>query len=138
MARALKVCPCISCPEHPGSCPELVQAGRCTRCATAADRRRGTAAQRGYAGEHVTRFREGVLRKHPHCVCTDQTRTATHHHGPICLAPSTVADHHPRSRRELTAAGLDANDPKYGRGLCAGCHGHHTSKAQPGGWNARS
>ncbi|QDY11401.1 hypothetical protein FJK98_02390 [Micromonospora sp. HM134] len=67
------------------------------------------------------------------CVCTDDT----HDHGRQCLRPSTVADHWPLSRRELVDAGLDANDPTRGRGLCKGCHDRHTSVAQPGGWNAR-
>ncbi|MFV2094839.1 hypothetical protein ACFHW1_05020 [Micromonospora sp. LOL_014] len=67
------------------------------------------------------------------CVCED----ASHGHGPRCLRPSTVADHWPRDRRELVAAGLDADDPQYGRGLCARCHNQHTAVAQPGGWHSR-
>lgn len=130
MARALKTC------STPG-CPELVAAGRCSTHEQHADRRRGTRQQRGYGKAHTNRFRPGVLRKNPLCVCEDQTRTATHHHGPQCLAPSTVADHYPRDKRELQALGLDDNDPQHGRGLCATCHNHWTAKAQPGGWNAR-
>lgn len=133
MARALKVCPCTGCPAHDGSCPELVTSGRCTGCARTADRARGTRQQRGYGAAHVNRFRRGVLRKNPLCVCTDQG----HGHGPRCLAPSTVADHWPLSRRELVDAGLDPNDPAHGRGLCKPCHDRHTATAQPGGWNNR-
>lgn len=128
MPRARKVC------STPG-CPELVAAGlssRCAACQAAAQRRRGSAAQRGYGHRHRRRFREGVLKHQPLCVCTDQS----HGHGPQCLAPATVADHWPRDRRELVRLGLDADDPRYGRGLCASCHGWHTSKAQPGGWAA--
>jgi 5-methylcytosine-specific restriction protein A len=66
-------------------------------------------------------------------VCDDQA----HGHGPQCLAPSTVADHYPRDKRELQALGLDDNDPRYGRGLCKTCHDKHTAQAQPGGWNTR-
>lgn len=126
MARALKVC-------SAGGCPELTAAGRCDDCKAKAHAIRGTAAQRGYGPAHKRRFRPGVLRKNPFCVCTDQT----HHHGPQCLAVSTVADHHPRDKRELQRLGLDDNDPQYGRGLCKTCHDHHTSQAQPGGWAAR-
>lgn len=126
MPRALKTCP------TPG-CPELVPAGRCTACAAKAEARRGTARQRGYDGTHERRFRTGVLRRDPLCVCEDQA----HDHGTQCLRPSIHADHHPRSRRELADAGLDPNDPHHGRGLCPSCHSKHTATAQPGGWNAR-
>ncbi|MEU6709988.1 hypothetical protein ABZ897_00800 [Nonomuraea sp. NPDC046802] len=53
--------------------------------------------------------------------------------------PSTVADHHPLSRRELVARGLDPDDPQYGRGLCTSCHGKETAAnpEQAGGWNRR-
>jgi len=130
MPRALKTC------STPG-CPELVAKGRCSTCDGEADQRRGTRQQRGYGRQHTNRFRPGVLRKHPLCVCTDTAQTATHHHGPECLAPSTVADHWPLDKRELIARGMDDNDPKHGRGLCKGCHDHHTARAQPGGWHAR-
>lgn len=125
MPRALKPC------STPG-CPELVAKGRCSGCAGEADKRRGTRQERGYSKAHATRFRPGVLRKNPLCVCTDMA----HGHGPECLAPSTVADHHPMDKRELIARGLDDNDPRYGRGLCKACHDHHTARAQPGGWHA--
>lgn len=107
-------------------CPEVTARGqsRCPDCAGRADRRRGTAAQRGYGGAGHDRFRRGVLDKHPTCVLC-RTRRSVH------------ADHHPRSRRELIAAGLDPNDPAYGRGLCPPCHSTETARHQPGGWNAR-
>jgi 5-methylcytosine-specific restriction enzyme A len=45
---------------------------------------------------------------------------------PICvicgIAPATVADHYPLSRKELVARGMDPNDPAHGRGLCKPCH----------------
>lgn len=125
MPRALKVC---STP----SCPNLVTAGRCDDCKRAAEARRGTATERGYGSEHRTRFRRGVLKKNPLCVCEDPA----HGHGPKCLAPSKVADHWPLSRRELEAMGADPDDPAHGRGICKPCHDRHTSTAQPGGWNA--
>jgi 5-methylcytosine-specific restriction protein A len=125
MARALKTC------STPG-CPELVASGRCTTHTRQADQRRGTRQQRGYGKAHTNRFRPGVLRRDPLCMCTD----TAHGHGPRCLTPSTVADHYPRDKRELQALGLDDNDPQYGRGLCKTCHDHHTAQVQPGGWNA--
>lgn len=130
MPRALRVC---STPR----CPTLVVGGRCAECSGQAEQRRGTRQQRGYGKAHTNRFRPGVLLKHPLCQCTDQTKTSAHHHGPECLAPSTVADHWPLDKRELMAQGMDDNDPAHGRGLCKGCHDFHTSQTQPGGWNQR-
>lgn len=124
MARALRVCT-IS------GCPELVVSGRCTTHRRDADQERGSATERGYGHRHRIRFRDGVLRRDPLCVCTD----AGHGHGPQCLAPATVADHHPRGRRDLVRLRLDPDDPRYGRGLCKGCHDRHTSATQPGGWH---
>jgi len=109
---------CPSCKRlHPGT-------GQCALCRTRNDRARGTAARRGYTGPHRSRFRPGVLAKHPTCVLCRQQ-------------PSTVADHWPLSRRELVTRGLDPDNPANGRGLCAPCHGQHTARAQPGGWNDR-
>lgn len=125
MPRASRVCPV------PG-CPQLTQGGRCTEHTREADQARGSRQQRGYGTAHQHRFRPGVLRRDPLCVCTDQS----HGHGPRCLTPSTVADHWPLDKRELIARGMDDNDPTNGRGLCASCHNRWTSQAQPGGWNA--
>lgn len=104
--------------------------GRCQRCLAISrqrsDTRRGDATQRGYGGEHRTRFRPAVLAKDPACVLCHQQ-------------PSTVADHWPQSRRELEAAGEDPNDPRHGRGLCHPCHSKATAAnpTQRGGWNRR-
>lgn len=126
MPRALKTC------SIPG-CPQLCTKGRCDEHRADAERARGTRQQRGYGVGHNRRFRPGVLRRDPLCVCTD----TSHGHGPQCLAPSTDADHHPRSKRELIRLGLDSTDPQYGRGLCGQCHKQHTAWAQPGGWHQR-
>lgn len=134
MPTAHKTCSCLRCPGHNGyGCRQAVPRGtsRCADCRGAAERARGTARQRGYDRGHETHFRPGVLSRDPLCVCTD----TSHGHGPRCLRPATVADHHPKSRRELVALGLDANDPCHGRGLCKDCHDKHTAHVQPGGWN---
>lgn len=110
--------------SRPG-CPNLTHTGgRCPDCRADADRARGTAAQRGYTSPGHRAFRTDVLDRDPICV--------------LChLAAATVADHWPRSRRELIDAGANPNDPRHGRGLCARCHSRETTRNQPGGWNSR-
>lgn len=122
--RALKVCSVVGCPE-------LVATGRCDPHRAEAEARRGTSQARGYGRQHAERFRRGVLAREPLCVCT----TTEHRHGSPCLAPASIADHHPLSRRELVDAQLDPNDPQHGRGLCGSCHSTETAHDQPGGWN---
>jgi hypothetical protein len=51
MAR-MRVCSCIGCPAHDGSCPELSTTRRCPACTTQAEARRGTRQARGYGPEH--------------------------------------------------------------------------------------
>ncbi|HMB78074.1 MAG TPA: hypothetical protein VKN76_16885, partial [Kiloniellaceae bacterium] len=63
MPRALKVC-------SASGCTELVAAGRCAEHQSAAENRRGTSTRRGYGARHDRRFKAGVHRKHPLCVCT--------------------------------------------------------------------
>lgn len=108
------------------ACPEIFDETNGSRCAhhrRAADRQRGTAAQRGYNTAGHQRFRRSVLSRDPICV--------------LCrLAQSTVADHYPRSRKELEALGLNPDDPQHGRGLCKPCHDTETAAHQPGGWHA--
>ena len=114
-------------PCSTAGCPELVEHGtsRCEDCAAQADRRRGTATERGYNSRGHHRFRRKVLERDPICVIDG------------CMAPATIADHWPVSRRDLVAKGLDPNDPSRGRGLCVRCHGRETAVHQPGGWNDR-
>ena len=103
-------------------CPELTAGGPCAACTAKREQQRGTAAQRGYGRSHVKRFRPAVLAKN-HGLCV------------LCsIAAATVADHWPRSRRELELAGLDPNDPAHGRPLCSHCHSVETARLQPGGW----
>lgn len=97
---------------------------RCPRHRTEAERERGSAHDRGYNTAGHQRFRDAVLERDPICVLCD-------------LALATVADHYPRSRKELIALNLDPNDPQYGRGLCLPCHSRETAVHQPGGWHAQ-
>lgn len=120
MPKAMRVC------STPG-CPELTADGRCDRHRTAADRARGTSAQRGYNSKQWRAARRAVLRRNPVCV--------------IChVQAATVADHHPVGRRDLVALGVtDPDAPFRMRGLCGPCHGTETANnpAQAGGWNRR-
>lgn len=118
----------------PGCSNPKRRRGRCADCVAAGEQRRGSARQRGYGAGHEKRFRPGVLRRDPLCVCTDER----HGHGPACLIQAVHADHHPHGRDELIRLGLNPNDPQYGRGLCHSCHSKVTAEKQPGGWNIRS
>lgn len=114
MPRALRSCPTAGCPN-------LTSGGRCETCATKADRRRGTARQRGYDGRWE-RTRLAFLRLNPLCV------------EPGCQRLATDVDH------------IDGLGPKGPRGfdwsnLRGFCHPHHsqrTARDQPGGWADRN
>lgn len=129
MPRALSVCSTPTCPELTN------RAGRCDNCRRVADKRRGTASERGYNKTHWQVRRRACLRRDLFCVCTD----TGHAHGTTCMAPTTVADHYPTSRRDLVAMGVTDPDALiHLRGLCSSCHNRSTAIAQPGGWNAAS
>lgn len=105
-------------------CPTLYEGteGRCPTHRREADKARGSSRDRGYNTPGHQAFRTAVLTRDPICV--------------LCgTAFSTVADHYPRSRKELLALGLDPNNPDAGRGLCKPCHDTSTSANQPGGWH---
>jgi len=106
-------------------CPTIYPRTEGTRCAThrkEADKRRGTATDRGYTSKGHQRFRDAVLTQDPICV--------------LCgIAQATVADHYPHDRKHLILIGLNPNNPQYGRGLCARCHNKQTAHNQPGGFN---
>lgn len=112
-------------------CPEYTRNGKCEKHRREAEQARGSARDRGYDRDHERLFRRPVLQRDPTCVCTDEH----HGHGTPCGQPSRHADHHPHSRRDLQAQGLNPNNPKYGRGLCGPCHSSETAQHQPGGWN---
>lgn len=112
------------CSVH--GCPTIYD-GTESRCPTHRAEAEKAHSHRGKAYKtrgHRIGFREAVLRRDPICV--------------ICgVVQSEVADHYPLSRIELIEAGLDPNDPQYGRGLCARDHNRETAIHQPGGWNNR-
>lgn len=110
------------CSVH--GCPTLHQGtGKCDACRAGADKARRPDGN-PYRTPGHRRFRRAVLDRDPVCV--------------LChIAFATVADHYPTERRDLVSAGLDPNDPQYGRGLCKTCHDKHTAATSPGGWNDR-
>ena len=112
----MKVC------NIPG-CPNLFngKGGRCTTHSREA--RAARTDNRVYTTPEHRAFRLAVLTRDPVCVLCHR-------------ALATVADHYPRSRKQLVELGLDPNDPQYGRGLDARCHNAQTALNQPGGWNA--
>lgn len=123
----LRPCPRVGCHE-------LIEPGQraCPDHAREADQRRGTPAQRGYVGTDWRQVRRVVITRDPTCTCSDQR----HGHGSRCAQPSTVADHHPATRRELVDQDVpDPDEPTRLRGLCASCHSKHTAETSPGGWH---
>ncbi len=110
----------------PGCAGEVVlgtRTGKCPPCTEGRRRPRPSSTAQGYGTRHREQFRAGVLARDPRCVLCSR-------------APSTEADHWPRSRRELVAAGEDPDDPRFGRGLCKPCHSSETGRNQPAGWAA--
>lgn len=116
----MRVCSTPGCPTiYPPS-----EGSRCAEHRKAADRKHWANTRAYNTKGHRKRFRPGVLNKDPICV--------------ICkLKQSVVADHYPLSRIDLVDLGMDADDPQYGRGLCAECDKTQTAERQPGGWNTR-
>jgi hypothetical protein len=80
---ALRVCACVGCAAHPGSCPELTPARHCgpqeNNCAGQREQARGTRQQRGYDAEH-DRLR---LRWKPKV-----DRCTVHCHAAVCVMTS--------------------------------------------------
>ena len=109
--------------QPPCSRPGCGQLKPCPTHSGDSERRRGTAAQRGYGARHRDHFRAKVLEREPTCR--------------LCGDPATDADHWPFSRKQLIAKGADPDNPEHGRGLCGPCHKAETAKNQPGGWNSR-
>jgi 5-methylcytosine-specific restriction protein A len=99
---------------------KVVSHGKCETCLSKSrrqiDRVRGNAGERGYGHDHREQFRLAVL-KRDRWICR------------MCGGAAVAADHYPSTRRELVAAGLNPNDPQYGRALCTTCHNRHTAKA---------
>ena len=89
--------------------------GLCEEHARQNDRQRGTSTERGYTSKrHRDVFRTGVLSRDGwECV--------------LCGEPASIADHYPRTRKQLIADGDDPDDPTYGRALCKRCHDRHTA-----------
>ena len=117
--KRTKVCSTRGCPNiHKND------GAKCDTCQGEADRRHWEDTS-DYSSAGHRRFRAAVLDRDPICVM------------PRCNQPATVADHHPRSRKDLIALHLNPDDPQYGRGLCDRHHNQETARNQPGGWNAR-
>ena len=116
----MRVCSVRGCPTiHDGT-----NGSRCDEHRRAAKRKhtKDTAPYR-QAG-HTKRFRPGVRERDPICVLCN-------------IRAATVADHYPKSRKQLVDLGMDPDDPNHGRGLCTQCHNTETAEHQPGGWNQR-
>ena len=108
----------------PRVCPRChnTVTGPCPTCAPQA--KRDTAADRGYGHHWRVAVRRPYLAAHPLCV--------------LCGRLSTVADHHPLTRRTLILQGVPDPDAWHRlRALCKPCHDRHTALTTPGGWARR-
>ena len=108
-------------------CPTLyptTEGSKCRAHRAAAERSRRPNGN-PYSTPGHRAFRATVLARDHICVLCHQ-------------AFATIADHYPITRRDLTEAGMNPNDPAYGRGLCKPCHDRHTAATSPGGWADRS
>lgn len=112
MPRAMRVC-------NTAGCVELTRTGRCERCTTEAEARRGTARERGYdtRWEHT---RDHYLTRYPLCAW--------------CGGVGEHVDH----KDGLGPLGPRGHDHANLRTLCHPCHSKRTAVDQPGGWNRRS
>lgn len=104
---------------EPG-CPEIVEGGGGPCPEHAREARRANDAKRPRRerryGETFERNRKRLLASRPLCALG-------------CGRPATVADHHPRSRRELVAGGVGNPDAlEHLRPLCISCHNRETAR----------
>ena len=106
-------------------CPALVARGRrCPAHARAEERRRGSAARRGY-GTAWQQTSAAYLAAHP--ICID------------CGAPATVPDYDPVARRDLVAMGVPDPDAWHRlKPRCGPCHNWRTVRVDGGFGRART
>jgi hypothetical protein len=117
--------------SRPG-CPEFKP------CPKHGGDQRASAKERGYGGKRWKGARTATLKRDPFCTCRGTLDGCDRHEDHECMRVSTVADHFPRERNELLAAGiLDPDLPQFLRGMCASCHSRKTAHTRPGGWNDR-
>ena len=120
-------CPTPDCPHlvpRGGDCVDAHAAAKRAAWNARTEANRPNARARGYDQTHAKRFRSVVLQRDPVCVLCKQQ-------------PSVHADHHPRTRAELTRLGEDPNDPRHGRGLCSSCHSTETARHDGGYGNPK-
>ena len=112
MRSATRIC------SEPGCGSVAPRGGRCPSCRRQAERRRGTAASRGY-GVRWAKNRSEFLRWFP--VCVD------------CGGEAEVPDHDPIPRAELVRQGVaDPDDWRYLRPRCKRCHNRRTATEDGG------
>lgn len=131
--------PLVKCPG-PGCTEMTIKGVRCKRCKSnmtrGSDIMRGNSKARGYGpADQWGANRSEALERDRTCQCKEET---CDHVAGRCGMAAVVADHYPKSRRELVAMGTsDPNNARYLRGLCASCHSKATARNQPGGWGRR-
>lgn len=96
---AVRVCACVSCAAHPGSCPELTTARRCPACSSETEQRRGRRQARGYGPQHdaarqrlVAAFIPGTLCPKCQAPMWDTSQLDAGHSVDLRTNPDAVAD----------------------------------------------
>lgn len=107
----------------PGCPARAEQPGRCPVHAAQRTRTRRVETRQQYGGAWPAR-RRAFLTAHPYCA--------------LCGRLAEIADHWPRTRRQLLRDQVpDPDHERHLRPLCAPCHNRHTGLEQPGGWHAQ-
>ncbi len=101
--------------------------GRCGKCSTKANQKRGSARSKGYDAAWE-RTRAAYLQAHPYCECDECAEL------PQLLRPFAVHVHHVDGLGPLGPRGHDWDNLQA---LTHAHHSRHTAHEQPGGWHAR-
>jgi len=109
--------------SQPGCSKTTANGGPCDAHRRQREARRKEDGNDAYRTTRWQRVRRAYLYDHPWCL--------------LCTRAATVADHFPKSRRELLAEGVSNPDESSRlRPLCSSCHNKETARLQPGGFVA--
>lgn len=109
--------------SYPGGCSALIESGRCRQHETERERRRGSAAARGY-DYRWSRYSQAWLRKHPRCGERQDGQLYPEHSR--CLQSGRVVEAECTDHIKAVKQGGAFWDPANHQSLCLACN---TAKA---------